>query len=124
MELTIIEPGNISYQMEVLPKHLATPTAIHGGMLAAMMDAVMGVASLSSVALDGKIVSTLEFKISYYNPALLGDTLTGNGVVDKKGNRIVFATGEILNQNKIIIAKASGTFNAYPIEKSDLKDYL
>ena len=57
MKLTVIEPGKISYEMEVLPKHLATPTAIHGGMLAAMMDAILGVASLSSVAIDKKLVS-------------------------------------------------------------------
>ncbi|MFB0925757.1 MAG: PaaI family thioesterase, partial [Vicingaceae bacterium] len=124
MKLTIIEPGKISYEMKVLPKHLATPTAIHGGMLAAMMDAVMGVASLSAVALDNKLVSTVEFKISYLNPALLGDLLTGNGIVDKKGNRIIYASGEILNQENKIIAKAMGTFNAYPIEKSDLKEYI
>ena len=124
MKLTIIEPVKISYEMKVLPKHLATPTAIHGGMLAAMMDAVMGVASLSAVALDNKLVSTVEFKISYLNPALLGDLLTGNGIVDKKGNRIIYASGEILNQENKIIAKAMGTFNAYPIEKSDLKEYI
>jgi uncharacterized protein (TIGR00369 family) len=124
LKLILIEPGKITYEMKVLPKHLATPTAIHGGMLAAMMDAVMGVASLSAVADQNKLVSTVEFKISYFNPAFLGDILTGNGSVDKKGNRIIFAAGEIVNQNNQIIAKAIGTFNAYPIEKSDFNVLL
>jgi uncharacterized protein (TIGR00369 family) len=124
LKLTLIEPGKISYEMKVLPKHLATPKAIHGGMLSAMMDAVMGVASLSAVANENKLVATIEFKISYLNPAFLGDTLTGNGSVDKKGNRIIFTSGEILNQNNQVIAKATGTFNAYPIEKSDLKEFI
>jgi uncharacterized protein (TIGR00369 family) len=124
LKLTLIEPGKITYEMKVLPKHLATPTAIHGGMLAAMMDAILGVASLSAVAKENKLVSTVEFKISYFNPAFLGDTLTGNGSVDKKGNRIIFAAGEIINQNNQMIAKATGTFNAYPIEKSDLNHLL
>ena len=103
---------------------MATPTTIHGGMIAAMMDAVIGVAGLSAVAQEGKLVSTVEFKISYYNPALLGDTLTGKGKVEKKGNRIIYASGEIYNQNNKIIAKALGTLNAYPIEKSDISKYL
>jgi len=124
LKLTLIEPGKITYEMKVLPKHLATPTAIHGGMLAAMMDAILGVASLSAVAKENKLVSTVEFKISYFNPAFLGDILTGNGSVDKKGNRIIFAAGEIINQNNQMIAKATGTFNAYPIEKSDLNHLL
>ncbi|PCI93193.1 MAG: hypothetical protein COB15_16795 [Flavobacteriales bacterium] len=124
MKLTIIEPGSISYEMKVLPKHLATPTTIHGGMVAAMMDGVIGVAGLSAVAQEGKLVSTVEFKISYYNPALVGDILTGKGIVEKKGSRIIYASGEIYNQNNKIIAKALGTLNAYPIEKSDMTEYL
>ncbi len=123
-KLTIVKPGEIIYEMEVLPKHLATPKTIHGGMVAAMMDGVLGVAGLSLVALENKLVSTVEFKISYFNPAYEGDVLTGKGKVDKKGNRIIYASGEIYNQKNEIIAKAMGTFNAYPIEKSDLAEYL
>jgi len=124
LNLTIIEPGNISYEMEVLPKHLATPTVIHGGMVAAMMDGVLGVAALSSVAHENKLVSTIEFKVSYFKPAFLGDILTGKGKVDNKGNRIISASGEIYNQNNELIAKAMGTFNAYPFEKSDVAEFL
>ena len=60
MKLTIIEPGSISYEMKVLPKHLATPTTIHGGMVAAMMDGVIGVAGLSAVAQEGKLVCSVR----------------------------------------------------------------
>ncbi|MGB0886997.1 MAG: PaaI family thioesterase [Vicingaceae bacterium] len=123
LKLTIIESGKISYEMKVLPKHLATPTAIHGGMISAMMDAVIGVAALSVVANDNKIISTVEFKINFLNPAFLNDVLTGVGIVDKKGSRIIHASGEIRNQNNVIIAKAIGTLNAYPIQKSDLKEF-
>ena len=123
-KLTIVKPGEIIYEMEVLPKHLATPQTIHGGMIAAMMDGVLGVAGLSTVAQENKLVSTVEFKISYFNPALLGDILTGKGTVDKKGNRIIYTSGEIYNQKNEIIAKAMGTLNAYPIEKSDVAKYL
>ena len=50
MELTILKPGSIEYEMKVLEKHLATLTAAHGGMIAGMMDGVLGVSALSSVA--------------------------------------------------------------------------
>ncbi len=123
-ELEVIQPGEIVYKMKVEEKHLATPTTIHGGMVAAMMDGVLGVAALSTVAQERKLVATVEFKISYYKPAFLGDTLIGKGKVDKKGNRIIFAVGEIVNQNNETVAKASGTFNAYPFEKSDVAEHL
>ncbi len=124
LKLTVIEPGSILYEMEVLPKHLATPKVIHGGMVAAMMDGVIGVAALSIVANEKKLVSTIEFKISYFKPAFVGDILTGKGRVDNKGNRIISTSGEIYNQNNELIAKAMGTLNAYPFEKSDVAEFL
>lgn len=123
MKLTIIKSGVITYEMEVLQKHLATPTAMHGGMLAAMMDGILGVAALSAVANENKLVSTVEYKINYFKPAYLGDLLKGEGRVDHKGKRIISSSGEIFNQNGEMIAKAIGTLNAYPYEKSDLINY-
>ncbi len=124
LRLSIINEGTIEYRMLVKSKHLATPTTAHGGVIAALMDGVLGVAALSAVAKEEKLVATLEFKISYYKPAFEGDELLGKGTVEKKGNRIIFASGEILNQNNEIVAKASGTFNAYPFEKSDVAQYI
>tara|TARA_B100000780_G_C21034027_1_gene414691 strand:- start:198 stop:632 length:435 start_codon:yes stop_codon:yes gene_type:complete len=119
MEMTIIEPGHIVYKMEVQDKHMATPNAIHGGMIAAMMDGVLGVAALSASAEDDKLVSTVEFKINYLNPARLGDQLVGEGSVDRKGKRIIITSGQIVAANRnVVIAKAMGTFNAYPPEKA------
>ena len=124
LELNIDSPGKITYKMTVEQKHLATPTAIHGGMLAAYMDAILGVAGLSAVAEEGKLVSTVEFKINFFKPAFLGDELIGKGTIEKKGNRILFAAGEITNQNNETVAKGSGTLNAYPFEKSDVAEYI
>ena len=123
-KITEIKPGEIIYKMEVMPKHLATPKAMHGGMIAALMDAVIGVPALSLVASEGKLVSTVEYKINYFKPAFLGDILLGKGRVDHKGKRIIHTSGEIYNQHNEVIAKAMGTFNAYPVEKSDLYEYM
>lgn len=120
MKLTIVKPGEIIYEMEVLEKHLATKTTIHGGMIAAMMDGVIGVAALSDVVRENKLVATVEYKINYFKPAYLGDKLKGLGRIDFKGKRIIATSGEIYNQNNEIVAKAMGTFNAYPVEKSDI----
>lgn len=119
MELTVVEPGHIVYKMKVQEKHLATPKTIHGGMLSALMDSVLGVAALSASATNDQLVSTVEFKINYLNPAYLGDVLIGEGKIDRKGNRIIIASGQIVAQNrKEVIAKGMGTFNAYPKEKA------
>jgi uncharacterized protein (TIGR00369 family) len=113
MDFHINEPGNVEYAMVVDEQHMATLNAAHGGAIAGMMDGILGVAALSAVAEDGKLVATIEFKISFFAPAGLNDILIGNGKVLKKGKKIVFTEGEIRNQEDVLIAKASGTFSAY-----------
>ncbi len=119
MDYKITSPTTIEYYMTVDEKFLATPTAMHGGALAGMMDAVVGVASLNVTSKKGKVVSTIEFKINYLKPVLLGEQLKGVGTVLSEGNRIIITKGEIFNQNDELVALATATLNAYPWEKSD-----
>ncbi len=118
MNFELIEPGVIKYTMPIEENHLATPIAAHGGSICALMDATMGVCALSKVIAEYKVVSTLEMKISFIAPALLGDTLSAEANVVKAGKRIIFSEGKIVNQNGKLIATATGTFNAYPAEKA------
>ena len=122
MDFKIIEPGTVHYFMTIKEEHLATPKAAHGGVIAALMDGVLGVAALSNVVEQKKVVSTVEFKINYLSPALLGDQLFGIGKVEQLGNRIIITSGDIIctNRNNITVAKGMGTFNAYPFEKAVL----
>lgn len=117
MNFEVVRQGEIIYHLEITADHLATREVAHGGALAGYMDAILGVAALSSIGDEGKLVSTIEFKITYLAPARKGDVLKGHGKVIKKGKRMVFAEGEIINQNNETIAKATGTFIAYPVEK-------
>lgn len=121
MILEKFEEDGIVYRMKIRPDHLATPTTAHGGVIAALMDGVIGVAALYFSAADGNLVSTVEFKINYLTPARLGDVLIGKGWVISKGKRIIVAQGEIFNETTgENVAVASGTFNAYPYQKSGM----
>ena len=118
LQLEIISPGTINYRMKVQEKHLATPLTIHGGMLSALMDAVLGVAALSLVCESGRVVSTVEFKINFMDPVHLGDELVAVGQVDQQGKRILVCSGVIKEaKSGKTVAKGLGTFNAYPFEK-------
>lgn len=118
MDFLVVEPGKISYKMKVEESHLATPIASHGGAVCSLMDATMGVCALTQVIRDGKVVSTIEMKISFVSPALKGDMLTGTAEIVKSGKRLLFVEGKIHNQDDKLIAMATGTFNAYPAEKA------
>jgi uncharacterized protein (TIGR00369 family) len=125
LDLEIIADGHIRYTMPVKQEHLATPIAIHGGVMAAFMDALLGVAALSASCHEGKLVSTIEFKINYFAPARPGDVLVGEGKVIQKGNRIIVAEADVKVQGADHqVAKGLGTFSAYPIEKSGILTHL
>lgn len=125
MNYEVVEPGNIRYTMRVREEHMATPLAIHGGMLAAMMDALLGVTALSLSCEEGRLVSTVEFKINYFAPAKLNDLLVGTGRIESQGKRIIIASGEIeASGRSVTVAKGIGTFNAYPLEKSGILEAL
>jgi uncharacterized protein (TIGR00369 family) len=121
----VIQPGEVHYRMTVEERHLATPTVIHGGMLAAFMDCVLGVAALSKVCQENKLVSTVEFKMNFLQPVQCGDQLLGTGKVIHQGKRISICTGDVINESTgTLVAKGMGTFNAYPVEKTGLDKRL
>jgi uncharacterized protein (TIGR00369 family) len=122
MTYTVLSPGKIEYKLKITKDMLATRTATHGGVLAAFMDAIVGVAALSAVYEEGKVVSTIEFKINFLKAAFQGDQLTGLGNVIQQGNRIIVTNGEIHNQNGELLCTCMATLNAYPFEKSDMKN--
>jgi uncharacterized protein (TIGR00369 family) len=120
MDFKVIEPGLVHYFLKIRQEHLSTPKASHGGVIAALMDGLLGVSCLSAIAADFKVVSTVEYKINFLAPALLHDELMGIGKVEQQGKRLMVASGDIIcpARNNMVIAKAIGTFNAYPAEKA------
>lgn len=118
MNYEVLEPGLIHYYLEVKEDLLATPTAAHGGAIAGFMDGIVGVAALSATAPEGKVVSTIEFKLNFLRPALFEDQVKGIGTVLKKGKSTLVVKGEIYNSKEELIATALATLNSYPMEKS------
>lgn len=118
MQFQIIQPGVVDYRMKITENHLATPKSAHGGVIAGLMDAIVGVGALSCVCSQDKVVSTVEMKISFLRPVALNDELYGVSSVLKAGKRLLFIEGKIYNQRKELIAAATSTMNAYPKAKA------
>ncbi len=120
-ELTVHSPGVIEYKVTIADKHLSSPGVGHGAITAALMDAVLGTTALTSVYPEGKLVSTVEFKLNYFKPALLGDVLIGTGEIEFKGKSLIATTARIVKQGSgELVSKGMGTFNIYPMSKRGL----
>ena len=120
MDFKIISDGYLEYYITITKNHLATPTAAHGGLIAALVDGALGIAALSAVYKENKVISTVEYKTNFMNPALLNDELKAVAKVEQKGKRIIVVSCDVfaINRNNTLIAKALGTFNAYDAEKA------
>jgi len=122
LELNEKGPGDIEYRVKVERKHLSSPGVGHGGMVAAMMDAVIGTTALSQVFHERKLVSTIEFKVNYFKPIFEDDILIGTGEIEFQGKSIIACSGKIVKfESGELVSKSLGTFNIYPMEKRGLK---
>src|SRR5271170_6426406 len=81
--------------------------AIHGGVIACIMDDVVATAA-GLVAQWGEIAPTLEMKVSYLNQAGAG-AHTAEARVVKRGKSILFLEGLLANEAGKTIATASAT---------------
>lgn len=117
MNFDIHEPGNISYYLNIKKEHMSSPDAAHGGVLAAFMDATLGMSALSLAVTQNKLCATVEFKINYLGPVSLGDSLIGRGSIDFQGKSLIVSSAEIKKENGDLVAKGLGTFNLYPVNK-------
>lgn len=118
ISFTILEKGKVDYLAKIERKLLATPKAVHGGLIATLCDGALGIAALSTVVEDDKVVATIEMNIKYLQPAFEGDEIIAHAEVISAGKRIIVSSCEVKNQHGSLIAIASGTFNAYPKEKA------
>ena len=122
MTLSAPEPGKAEYRMVIEPEHLSSPGVAHGGVVAGLMDAVLGAAALTLAFTAGELVSTVEFKINYLHPVRLGDELRAVAQVDHTGKSLLVSSGVIYRQaagenTATAVAQGVGTFNRYPAGK-------
>lgn len=118
MHFSILEPGICFYTCLVSSELAATPKAAHGGFVASLLDATMGVGALSLVSKEGNVVSTLEMKVTFLQSVEVNTTVFCTSRCIKQGNSILFMEAELKNEMNEILAISSGTFKKYQAEKA------
>ena len=110
MSFEILEPGIVAYRLDIQEKHLATPMHAHGGCIASLLDATLGVGALSLVADEQKVVSTVDLSIQFLAGVKCTDQLISYSKCLKKGKKLIFMQADVLNQDKQLVAHANCTF--------------
>lgn len=82
---------------------------VHGGLVCTLADTVIGCA-VHSLLEPGVGYTSIDLSISYVRPVHAdGKKLLATGVVTKFGRRVAFASAEIVDSDKKVVATASGS---------------
>ena len=103
-----LSEGRSLLEMIVDPKHHNMSATMHGGIMADIADAAMGIAIATTISPEEDF-TTMEMNVSFYRPHIKGP-LRAEGTVAKRGKRVAFAEAVLTNEDKQIVAKANGTW--------------
>jgi uncharacterized protein (TIGR00369 family) len=109
MGIVEVEPGRVTFSLEV-GEHLYNPIgSVHGGVFCALLDSAMGCA-VHSILDRGQAYATLELKVNLVK-ALTVDTpsVVATGQVVSAGRRVVTASGQITGPDGTLFAHATTT---------------
>lgn len=104
--------GRAEALLQLRPDHRNKRGVAHGGVVSALLDTALGAAVVSTMAPE-EWCGTLELSVQFRDPARHGP-LTGRGRVARRGRRIAFAEGEVVDGNDRVVAAAHGVWTIWP----------
>lgn len=101
-----VENGTVVGELTLLPIHAGPMGLVHGGILAAVFDEVMAMATLA----HGVVGYTKQMTVDYLAPARLGRSLSVSAAVDQASGASVGVRAEI-REGPRLLASATGRFH-------------
>lgn len=108
-----IGPGHSRLHLDIGPEHTNRNGAVHGGVIASLLDVAAGTASSSVIDGDNRAI-TVSLNVDYIQSASAGDRLTAEGRVVKRRARIVFAEAVVRGKDGEVVAKGSAVMAIRP----------
>lgn len=104
--------------LEIREEHLSPARKVHGGVIAAFLDYVCGVAVFTTMN-PHDYCSTIELKINYLRPVDVGDKILARSEVVFRGNRLCVTQGKLFKTNQLNepVAIVTATFNVATAKK-------
>jgi uncharacterized protein (TIGR00369 family) len=107
MEIEAVERGRAVVSLHAEARHANPMGTLHGGILADLADAAMGMAYASTLD-EGEAFTTLELKINFLRPVWTAQ-LTATGTVKQRGRTVGLTECDVVDEDGRLIAHASST---------------
>jgi uncharacterized protein (TIGR00369 family) len=103
------EAGVVTLELDLADHHRNVQGFAHGGVLATIADAAMGL-SVRSALEPGRRHVTIEMGMHYLRPVTTG-TITASGRAIRVGTEIAYAEAVVADAAGRDVARASGTYS-------------
>ena len=104
--------GESEVLLELIAAHCNRRGVAHGGVVCGMLDTALGAAVVSTLS-ESEWCGTLELSVQFRDPARYGP-LCARGRVARRGRRVAFAEGEVVDARDRVVAVAHGVWNIWP----------
>jgi acyl-CoA thioesterase len=111
MRVVRADADGSEFRITISEEHLQAYGTGHGGVIAGLVDAAMGLAILARLPPD-EGCATVEMKVNFTGPAKPGE-LVAVGRVLHEGRRIVTASAEARGAGDELVAVGQGTFQRF-----------
>ena len=106
---TYVMPGRVTFEYEPRAEHYSALGAVHGGIVAAVLDAAMSAAALSMLD-AGVELATVELRTSFVRPVTLAtDVFRVEGTVVHGGSRMTTTEARLVDRAGVLYATAAST---------------
>ncbi len=100
--------GEAKMTLRVDQRHLRVGGIAHGGVVASLLDSVVGMAAATLVTDQGDLV-TAQLNMNFLRPARPGNFLTATGRVLHAGRKTAVVDARIVDQRDNLIGSATAT---------------
>lgn len=115
MDLTEVDHGTVTFRSQPDESHYNPIGMVHGGLVCTLLDSALGCAAHTTLP-AGTGYTSIEIKVNYLRPVTKDSgPLLCIGRVIKPGRRVIFAEGEVLDNQGKTVATASGSLLVFPL---------
>jgi uncharacterized protein (TIGR00369 family) len=112
------EPGRLVATMEVRAELLTPFKTLHGGVMAGLVDHVLGCV-LYPLMPRGQWAATTEFKLNYLAPVFAGATLRAESTVVSLGRRTAVVRVEVASGDQLVCVAQGTLLVSEPAKKAE-----
>ena len=110
LETEVVRPGETTVELDIEPHHLNRAGTLHGGVMMAMLDTLMGYAAYSALNLPGEKLVTTRMT-THFLEGITNGSLSGAGWVVARNEQYLTLEAVLRDQTGRQIASATGQYS-------------